>query len=556
MPEVTPTWQQAVDNIRAGEIRLKDNKPFTLTGFKYIQEKFVNTPDITLKVSCDVPNESFIEFKDGSLFGLEFLGPDTQYMYAVRLFIYFPEYEVIGHTTAGTPYTWASNIQCINWYEIHVPGQEQPWHYDITECAMSFAIFVNNDGQYIPEDYFMFYVLYPTEGFCSDAPTSEAIWKQNYEYALYWETRGIFGYLESQSHIVDWLCGAYSPPAEYPGDPSSTGGGSGYFYSQNDVIGIPDLPSIQAIDFGFSTIYNPSVAEIQQVARWLWSDDFDEQIHLNYIDPFNNIVAIALVPVHVSSSTSYLRIGNVDSNIQVDKVYSQYGEIDCGSINVHEFWGSFLDYNASYSIYLPFIGYRGLKADDLVNGEIGVVYHYDLLSGLVVAFIWTIKEDGIKHVLYTYTGNMFYNVAFSGANFMSLYNQQLSATTSGINNAVNAVTSLATGNLSGALSSIMEIGHAQRQYETAKPDYGRGGNNGGNAGIFSIRYPYLIQSLPIGQPPKNYMAYNGAPAQVYDHLENLHGYTEVDRIELDNLNISTAEKNELEQLLKTGVYLP
>ena len=70
------------------------------------------------------------------------------------------------------------------------------------------------------------------------------------------------------------------------------------------------------------------------------------------------------------------------------------------------------------------------------------------------------------------------------------------------------------------------------------------------------RITALIQSLPIGQPPKNYMAYNGAPAQVYDHLENLHGYTEVDRIELDNLNISTAEKNELEQLLRAGVYLP
>ena len=290
MSEVTPTWQQAVDNIRAGEIRLKDNKPFTLTGFKYIQEKFVNTPAITLKVSCDVPNESVIEFKDGSLFGLEFLGPDTQYMYAVRLFIYFPEYEVIGHTTAGTPYTWASNNQCINWYEIHVPGQEQPWHYDITECAMSFAIFVDNDGQYVPEDYFMVYVLYPTEGYCADAPTSEAIWKQNYEYALYWETRGIFGYLEAQSHIVDWLCGAYSPPAEYPGDPSSTGGGSGYFYSQNDVIGIPDLPSTQAIDFGFSTIYNPSVAEIQQVARWLWSDDFDEQIE-RYWDKYEKRIS-------------------------------------------------------------------------------------------------------------------------------------------------------------------------------------------------------------------------------------------------------------------------
>lgn len=547
--EPIATWQQAMDNIRAGQIRLKNNVPFTMTGFKYGQEKFINTPSIILEVSCDVPNESVIEFKDGSLFGFEFLGPDTQYMYAVRMFIYFPEYEVIGHTNRGTPYTWVRNDGCINWVEDH--DQTATLTLPVTRCAMSFGMFLNNDGSIDMDSYNLKYIIYPTQ-----AIGATLQWDYNYTDAMQWHDRGTFGYREADSHIVDWLCGQFSPPAVYPGDPSATGGGSGYFYSQNDVIGIPNLPTIEAIDFGFSSIYNPSVSEMQAIAAWLWSDDFDENIKMNYISPFDNIIGIALVPINVPSSAGILRIGNVDSNIAVNRVYSQYGEIDCGALDVHEFWGSFLDYNASYSIYLPFIGYRGLKADDLVNGEIGVVYHYDLLSGLVVAFIWTIKEDGIKHVLYTYTGNMFYNVAFSGANFMSLYNQQLSATTSGINNAVNAVTSLATGNLSGALSSIMEIGHAQRQYETAKPDYGRGGNNGGNAGIFSIRYPYLIQSLPIGQPPKNYMAYNGAPAQVYDHLENLHGYTEVDRIALDNLNISTAEKNELEQLLKAGVYLP
>ena len=546
--EPIATWQQAMDNIRAQQVRLKNNVPFTMTGFKYVQEKFINTPAVILEVSCDVPNEKTIEFKDGSLFGFEFLGPDTQYMYAVRKFIYFPEYEVIGHTNQGTPYTWASNLQCINWVEDH--DQTATLTLPVTRCAMAFGMFLNNDGSINMDSYTLKFIIYPTQ-----AIGSTLQWDYNYTDAMQWETRGTFGYLESQSHIVDWLCGQNSPPAEYPGDPSATGGGSGYFYSQNDVIGIPDLPSVEAIDFGFSSIYNPSVSEMQAIAAWLWSDDFDENIKMNYISPFDNIIGIALVPINVPSSAGILRIGNVDSNIAVNRVYSQYGEIDCGSIDVHEFWGSFLDYNASYSIYLPFIGYRALKPDDMVNGEIGVVYHYDLLTGLVIAFVWTIKEDGIKHVLYTYNGNMFYNVAFSGANFMSLYNQQLAATTSGINNAVSTATNLASGNLGGALSSLMNIGMAQRQYDTAKPDYGRGGNSGGSAGIFSIRYPYLIQTLPIGQPPKGYNHLQGVPSQISAQLSTLSGYTEIDAVVVDTLNCPQEEKEAIFKLLKGGVYL-
>lgn len=546
--EPVATWQQAMDNIRAQQVRLKNNVPFTMTGFKYGQEKFINRPQIILEVSCDAPNESIIEFKDGSIFGFEFIGPDTQYMYAVRPFIYFPEYEVIGHTNAGTPFTWYENNQCINWVEDH--DQTVTLTLPVTKCALSFGMFLNNDGSIDTDSYTLKEIIYPTQ-----AIGATLQWDYNYTDAMQWEQRGTFGYLEANSHIVDWLCGQNSPPAEYPGDPSDTGGGSGYFYSQNDVIGIPDLPSIEAIDFGFSSIYNPSVSEMQAIAAWLWSDDFDENIKMNYISPFDNIIGIALVPINVPSSAGILRIGNVDSNIAVNRVYSQYGEIDCGSIDVHEFWGSFLDYNASYSIYLPFIGYRALKPDDMVNGEIGVVYHYDLLTGLVIAFVWTIKEDGIKHVLYTYNGNMFYNVAFSGANFMSLYNQQLAATTSGINNAVSTATNLASGNLGGALSSLMNIGMAQRQYDTAKPDYGRGGNSGGSAGIFSIRYPYLIQTLPIGQPPKGYNHMQGVPSQISAQLSTLSGYTEVESVVVDTLNCPQEEKEAIYKLLKGGVYL-
>ena len=96
---------------------------------------------------------------------------------------------------------------------------------------------------------------------------------------------------------------------------------------------------------------------------------------------------------------------------------------------------------------------------------------------------------------------------------------------------------------------------AQRQYDTAKPDYGRGGNSGGSAGIFSIRYPYLIQTLPIGQPPKNYNHLQGVPSQISAQLSTLSGYTEIDAVVVDTLNCPQEEKEAIFKLLKGGVYL-
>ena len=295
---------------------------------------------------------------------------------------------------------------------------------------------------------------------------------------------------------------------------------------------------------------------MQAIAAWLWSDDFDENIKLNFVSPFENIIALSLIPWGLTTVAGILRIGNVDSGIPVARVVNQYDEVNCGSINVLEYWGSFLDYNATYSIWLPYIGFRSLKPDDMVNGTIGVVYHIDILTGCVVAYIWTIKEDGIKHVLYTYSGNMNYNVAFSGANFMSMYNQQLAATTSGINNAVQSIGKALSGDITGAVDLLTGQAQAKRQYETAKPDYGRGGNGSGNAGIFGIRYPYIVQCLPIGQPPENYEAYQGVPSMITAELGDLTGYTEIDTVICDTLTRCTQdEKNTIISLLKSGVII-
>ena len=547
------TWREALDNVRTGNVALANNVRFSV-GYYMWSNKFYGTPPIILSVdtSGTTPNESVITFRDGSVFGFGYTGTTSGNFFNVYCFTNIKDYEPIGQTVCGSDYNWISNYGAITYIERQTP-QGLTEVVNITKYALAFVIPVNSSGQIITDEYYMLQVTYPINGMGALGLP----WTFNYNDYLPWEQRGEFGYLQSQSHVVDFLAGEQAEPEHFPGDASGGGGGSGWFISQNDVIDIPALPSIQAIDFGFSKIYNPSVAQMQSIASWLWSDDFDENIKLNFVSPFENIVTIALVPWGLYTVAGIMRIGNVDSNIAVPIVTRQYDEVNCGSINVLEYWGSFLDYNATYSIYLPYIGFRSLKPDDFVNGDLGVVYHIDNLTGCVVAFIWAIKEDGIKHVLYSYSGNMFYNVAFSGANYMSMYNQQLSATTSGINNAVQSIGKALGGDILGGVTSLL-TGQAQakREYETAKPDYGRGGNGSGNAGIFGIRYPYLVQCLPIGQPPKDYTKLQGIPAQINCKLSTLTGYTEVETANVSQLTSCTdSEKDEILTLLKGGVYL-
>lgn len=543
---VVHTWQEATDNIRAGNVALKNNKRFAVANYNQISDKWASPPPIRLRVKRMTQNdEQIITFRDGSYWGIVNEG-DSGNQWNIGYFMNLQGHEVIGQTANGTPYTWHSAGAVLQRID-YSPDGVHTYELDVMEAELGFAMIIENDGSFY--SYALYGILYPA------IATGISYYEVNYNNEIIDDFVSIWGYPEASSDIINWLCGEQAEPEQFPGDPSATGGGSGWFISQDDTIGIPSLPSIQAIDFGFSTIYNPTTAQMQSIAAWLWSDDFDENIKLNFVSPFDNIVSISLVPMNVPSIAGILRIGNVDSNIPINKVTQQYFEVDCGSLNVLEFWGSFLDYNAAYSIYLPFIGYRSLKPDDFVNGTIGVIYHVDILTGLVIAFIWTIKEDGIRHVLYTYTGNMNYNVAFSGANYMAMYNQQLSATVSGINNAVQSVGKALSGDITGAVDLLTGQSMAKRQYETAKPDYGRGGNGSGGAAIFGIRYPYIIQSLPIGQPPQGYNHMQGFPSQISAQLSTLSGYTEVDAVVVDTLTCPQEEKETIYKLLKGGVYL-
>lgn len=549
------TWREALDNVRAGNVALIDNTRFSVGRYMW-SSKFYGTPPIILDIdtSGNNPNESVITFRDGSVFGFGYKGTTSGNFFDVYCFTNIKGHEPIGQTVCGSDYNWISEYGAITYFERQSP-QGLTEVVNITKYGLAFVIPVDSSGQIITDEYYMLQVTHPINGV---AAIGGVPWTFSYSDSIPWEQRNEFGYPQYESYVVDFLAGEQAEPEHFPGDPSGSGGGTGWFISRNDTIDIPPDPTIQAIDFGFVSIYNPKdISTCRAIATWLWSDDFDEAIKLNYVSPFDNIQAIAIVPLYVTSTTAILRVGNVDSGIVCPKINSpnQFVHVDCGSVDILEYWGSFLDYNATYSIWLPFIGFRSLKPDDMVNGKLGVYYKVDLLTGNCMCYVWAIKEDGIKHVLYIYTGNVFYNCSFSGANFMAMYNQQLAATTSGISNAVQSIGKALSGDITGAVDLITGQAQAKRQYETAKPDYGRGGSGTGNAGYFGNRKPYIVQCLPIGQAPDNYTELNGVPSQIYAKLSTLSGYTEIDRVIVNTLTCTEDEQKQIVALLKEGVIL-
>ena len=373
--------------------------------------------------------------------------------------------------------------------------------------------------------------------------------------------------------LAAYLCGGYSGSTEYPGEDSEAGGGDGTYYNVNDEIDFTPIPHIQAIDFGFNTIYNPREADMRALSDWLWSGSYTDSVKLNQISPMENILNIAIVALPesmIEKQLSIIKIAGVSSNIQSRKVTKQYVELNCGTLPVSEYWGGYLDYNANFSIWLPYIGFRSLRPDDLLRGDLTVRYVIDLLTGAAVCEIRSILPDPqvknkyVKHILYSYNCNVFYNIAISCSNYMNMYNQQFNATVSGISNFVNNAAkiggSLATGNVLGAVNGVLGMvggsAKAKQDYDSAKPEYGRGGNSGGNSGFFSYKKPYLVRSQPKEQSPKNYKKLQGVPAEIYAKLFTLSGYTEIDKVIVDTLVHCTAEeKTSILSMLSSGVYL-
>ena len=337
---------------------------------------------------------------------------------------------------------------------------------------------------------------------------------------------------------------------------SNIGGGDGTLVPGSldsvDPAEIPDLPTISACDIGFMTMYNPTITQLKALSDFMWSGVFDLDTYKKlFSDPMESIIGLAIVPVAPQTGGSKnVMFGTIDSGVSMTTLSSQYVQLDCGSVAIEKFIGSFLDSDpyTKISIYLPYIGIRQLSADDIIGGSIRVVYNVDVLTGACGCFI----EHSSRGVLYSYNGSCITNVPLTAANFSGAIQNAVSAVISGIGTVAGAISGaapLTAMGVSGLLNS------AANTAINSKPSIQRSGNLGGSAGIMSIQKPFVIIERPSYSVPSEVEKYVGQTSNITATLGECKGFTMCEYIHMQGCWGTENELKEIEALLKEGVVL-
>lgn len=337
-------------------------------------------------------------------------------------------------------------------------------------------------------------------------------------------------------------------------DPAGFDGGHGDRNQDPDEIekaSIPPLPSLSAVDTGLITMYGATLAQLQSLGAYLWASWWDIETNFKklFSDPMNCLIGLSIIPVRPTlGGAQNVKFGNITTNVALNKLSSQWAEVDCGTVSIKEYVGSFLDYSpyVNISLYLPYIGYRELSPDDVMNDSIHVVYHIDCLTGGCCAFV----ECGNKGLLYTFNGSCIANVPITAINYSGAIQNAVSAVGSlamtGVGIATGAAPVAAMGVASG-------LSNAANTAINSKPSIQRSGNMGGAAGLMSYQKPLLVITRPRMSVPDKLNKFVGLTTNVTMPLSSCVGFTQVELIHLDGIPCTDNERSELLSLLKQGV---
>lgn len=355
-----------------------------------------------------------------------------------------------------------------------------------------------------------------------------------------------------------------------PGGHSGEGGGMGDRDDHSDPVPIPNDPTISATDAGFVTLYNPSLAELQAIGDELYTDTVWEAVKNFFKSPDEYVVGLGIIPVQpLVGASKHPKCGVFTFNTALPVVIHEYVTVDCGSIDITEFYGSAFDYAGmtSIQIYLPYIGFRDIDVDGAMGHSLGVVYKVDVYNGNCVAFI---TIDGSVH--YTFSGNCIQQVPTAAQSFDNSISNGIAlaaavvgaVTTGGATAAEEAATGgaemLASAGASAAADGAMStasanavIGSSMVNVMNSKPNVNRSGALGSSSGLMGVQYPYIIRKIPRQSWPDNYNEFSGYPCNMTVTLNNLSGFFVVDSINLSGISAMEQEIAEIMAYLKGGV---
>ena len=283
-------------------------------------------------------------------------------------------------------------------------------------------------------------------------------------------------------------------------------------------------------------IYNPKQLEVDSFGSWMWSDNIFEQIKKLFADPMQAIIGIHKVFGAPSiGGRKNIKVGYLDSGVSSNWVNDQYTTVDCGDVNLDEYFGCVYDYApyTSVNLYLPFVGVVQLDVADVMRSTINVTYGIDVLTGDCLAKV-SVSRDGVGGILYSYPGNCAVKYPVSSGSYLGI-----------IGLAAGAIGAAVTGNM-GLLAAGASGGFTKVQH---------GGSFIGNSGATGPRTPYLIISRPQPAYASGFNSIEGYPVNTTVQIGLCKGFIRVKECHLSNINATDDELDMIDQILKDGIIV-
>lgn len=292
-------------------------------------------------------------------------------------------------------------------------------------------------------------------------------------------------------------------------------------------------------------IYNPTQTELNNFGAWLWSSNFVDQLLKVFNNPMESIIGLHKVYASpIIGGRSNIKVGYLDSGVNSNFVSNQYTKIDCGTINLQEYFGNVFDYSpyTSIELYLPCIGFVQLDVGNVMRSSINITYTVDVLTGACIAEV-SVKRDGSGGVLYSYSGNCASQYPLSSGSYMGIVSSVIGVAGSIVGTIASggSLAPLALGATSGLLNAKTHVQHS--------------GSLSGNSGVMGGKIPYLIITRPQTNMAENYQHLQGIPSNTYTQLSACRGFVKVKNVNVQNIIAESEELEEIKTLLLDGVII-
>lgn len=313
----------------------------------------------------------------------------------------------------------------------------------------------------------------------------------------------------------------------------------GYSDGSDDDEKDNDTTDVSAGIGVLTTTFKMTKERLQQLGRFLWSSNIFDNFSLICNNPIENIISCKSIPLALDGTAQKIILGNVDTGVNGDKVANNFTSQTIGSIKITEKYNNFLDYSpyTNVIIYLPYVGFKELDTNLVMNKTLSISYTVDVITG---GCLCQIQSDGVR--LYEFNGNLGIDIPITASNRAQVEAGYISG-------GIGIASSVASGNVVGAVTSLINSAEAQYHYaSTSSPNP--------MCVASTNRTCYVVIDRPTYQTLKSFNHTRGKKCYLTKTINILKGYTICDEhIDLTGIRATESEKEELIRLLSGGFFV-